>query len=74
MIAVNRGSRPQGEWVTHSRDLRQDWQAAFDDQVETLHGVAVMTDADNTSSEAIGYYGTIRFCRAPNCDAALPAQ
>ncbi len=74
MIAANSGSSRLGEWVTHSRDLRRDWQAAFDDQVESLDGVALMTDADNTGSEASGYYGTIRFCASPDCDGAPPAQ
>lgn len=67
MIAVASGSAADGEWVTHSRDVRQDWQAAFDDQVDTLHGVALMTDADNSDSEAGGWYGDIRFCAAPDC-------
>lgn len=71
MVAVNSGSHRKDEWVTHSRDLRRDWHAAFGDQVQILHGVALMTDTDNTGSAAAGYYGTIRFCGSPHC-AEMP--
>ena len=67
MIAVGRGEPHAGGWVTHRRDLRADWRAAFGEAPGRIHGVAVMTDSDNTDSRARALYGTIRFLpRATN--------
>lgn len=61
MISVQQGGERLGEWVTYRRDLREDWQAAFDEAPGTIHGVAIMTDSDNTDSRAVARYGRIRF-------------
>lgn len=61
MISVERGDERRGEWVTYRRDLREDWQAAFDEAPGTIHGVAIMTDSDNTDSRSAARYGRIRF-------------
>ncbi len=61
MIAVASGPERAGEWVTHRRDLRADWRAAFGDSLERIHGIAIMTDSDNTDGTARAHYGTIRF-------------
>lgn len=64
MIAVSSGSDTTGEWMTHRRDLRADWRAAFGEDIERIDAVAIMTDADNTDSRARSLYGTIRFLPA----------
>jgi hypothetical protein len=60
MISVEQGDERLGEWVTYRRDLRRDWQAAFDEAPGTVHGIAIMTDSDNTDSRASARYGSIR--------------
>lgn len=67
MWSVERGPDRAGEWVTHTRNVRADWRAAFGGDIERIHGVAIMTDADNSGSRAEARYGTIRFCAAPAC-------
>ena len=64
MIAVTSGRERLGEWVTHRRDVRADWRAAFGEAPGRIHGVAIMTDADNTGSTARALYGRIRFLPA----------
>ena len=61
MISVQQGDERRGEWVRYRRDLGADWRAAFDEAPGTIHGVAIMTDSDNTGSRATARYGTIRF-------------
>lgn len=61
MISIEQGDERLGEWVTYRRDLREDWQAAFDEAPGTIHGVAIMTDSDNTDSRSAARYGRIRF-------------
>jgi len=63
--AVDAGA-PRG-WVTHTRNVRADWDAAFGDRADTIDAVAIMTDADNTASEAAACYADIRFCATATC-------
>ncbi|MDZ7784053.1 MAG: DUF3047 domain-containing protein [Halioglobus sp.] len=60
MISVEQGDERLGEWITYRRDLREDWQAAFGEAPGTIHGIAIMTDSDNTDSRAAARYGSIR--------------
>jgi hypothetical protein len=62
-LAVDSGSARLGEWVHHRRNLRHDWRQAFDETIDRIDGVAIMTDADNTDSRARAFYGEIRFTR-----------
>jgi len=59
--AVATGRERAGEWVTHRRNVRRDWREIFGEDIETIDGVAIMTDADNTGDRAQAHYGTIRF-------------
>lgn len=67
MWSVERGDARTGEWLTYTRDVRADWRAAFGEEVSRIHGVALMTDADDSASRAAALYGSIRFCATPDC-------
>ena len=67
MWSLEQGRAGIGEWRTHTRDVRADWRAAFGEDVERIHGVALMTDADDSQSSAAALYGNIRFCATPDC-------
>jgi hypothetical protein len=73
MVVVDSGSARRGQWVEHRRNLRQDWQTVFGDDLKSLQGVAIMTDADNTGSFAAGYYAAVNFCADPDCTRAEEA-
>ena len=61
MISVEQGDKRLGEWVTYRHDLREDWRAVFDEAPGTIHGIAIMSDSDNTDTRASARYGSIRF-------------
>lgn len=69
MLAVNSGNDRAGEWVSHSRDLRADWKAAFGEELDSLDGVALMTDADDTGSSMRAWYADIRLSAEPPAEA-----
>ena len=59
------GSSRSGSWQEMSRNLVADYRAAFAEEPGTITGVVLMTDTDNTESEAQGWYGPI-LLRAEN--------
>lgn len=61
MWALDSGAGKASEWVSHRRDVRADWRAVFDEDIDTLDGVAVMTDTDDTGGIARAWYAEIRF-------------
>jgi len=61
MIAVQSGGDRIGGWVTEKRNVREDIATLFGIQVDTIEAIALMTDTDNSSSEAVAYYGDIYF-------------
>ena len=65
LVAVNSGDQQAGEWVSHSRDLRADWLEAFGEAIDSLDGIALMTDADDTGGTARAWYAEIRLSGSP---------
>jgi hypothetical protein len=66
MWAVDSGESTAGEWVSHSRDVRADWQAAFGEDIDSLDGIALMTDTDDTGRKARAWYADIVFSASPD--------
>jgi len=66
MWALDSGDELAGEWVTHVRDVRADWYAAFGERIDSLDGLALMTDADDTGGSALAWYADIRFVADPD--------
>lgn len=60
MLAVASGSAGLGSWQSVRRNLAEDYRRAFGAAPGRLLGVAVMTDTDNTGSQAVGEYTDIR--------------
>lgn len=60
-IVLESGAQHVGQWREYRRDIRADYRRAFGEDPGPLIGVAVMTDADNTESQAEAWYGEIRF-------------
>ncbi len=59
-IVVETGASRLGQWLQYERDLAADFRLAYGEEPGPLIGVALMTDADNTSSRAAGQYGEVR--------------
>lgn len=68
MLAVDSGTGKTGEWVSHVRDVRADWRDAFGEEIGTLDGVAIMTDADDAGGSVSAWYADIRFTTEPAPD------
>ena len=65
-IVVESGSARLKQWLHYKRDVRADFERAFGEPPQTLQGVAIMTDSDNTHGFARAWYGEIRLdARSP---------
>jgi hypothetical protein len=59
------GNAPKGQWVEERVNVAEDYRARFKDaEVPKPAGIAVLTDADETSSRAAGDYASFRACRS----------
>jgi hypothetical protein len=59
MVAVESGSQRTGEWLSEERDILADYRNLFGEEPHEIGAIAIMTDTDNTGSEALAWYGDI---------------
>jgi hypothetical protein len=60
MLAVASGAEGLGQWQSVKRNLAEDYRRAFGGEAGPLLGVGVMTDTDNTGTQASGQYAGLR--------------
>lgn len=60
MLVVSSGASGLGQWQTIKRNLVADYRRAWGSEPGPLLGVAVMTDTDNTGTQAAGTYADVR--------------
>ena len=58
-IVVDSGPESLRRWRDHRRDLAADFRLAFGEEPGPLTSIALMTDSDNTSSQARAWYGPV---------------
>jgi hypothetical protein len=58
-IVVESGPLGLKQWRHYLRDVRADYRAAFGQEPGALVGIGIMTDSDNTHSQATAWYGKI---------------
>jgi len=63
MIVVDSGWENLGSWHKHQRDLAADYKRAYGEAPGEVIGIALLTDTDNTKSEARAIYGDIELIR-----------
>jgi hypothetical protein len=61
MLALRSGNEDLGQWVTERRNVREDFQRLFGEEITTVDVVAIMTDTDNSGGHAVAFYGDIHF-------------
>lgn len=61
MLALRSGNRDIGQWLHERRNVKRDLQEAFGEVIDRIDGVALMTDTDNSNTQAEAYYGDIHF-------------
>ena len=63
-LVVESGTARLNRWLDYERDIRADYQHAFGEAPGALVGMAIMTDSDNTRSQARAWYGPVRLVGA----------
>ncbi len=63
-LVVESGPQNLQQWVRYVRDVHADFSMAFGESPGTLQSIAIMTDSDNTQSQALAWYGPIRLIPA----------
>ncbi len=58
-LVVEAGSQGLGQWKDYERDVRADYVAVFGEPPGALVAIGLMTDADNTGSQAVAWYGPL---------------
>jgi hypothetical protein len=58
-LVVASGPNQLNQWLRFERDVRADFELAFGEAPGALLGIGVMTDSDNTQSNAMAWYGNI---------------
>ena len=48
-------------WQTEKRNIQADFKQLYGEDIRYIHGVAIMTDTDNSKGQAKAYYGNIYF-------------
>lgn len=61
MLALRSGAAETGCWHEEKRNVREDLQRYFQEDIRRIDAVALMTDTDNTGRQAVAYYGDIYF-------------
>lgn len=59
-VALQSGASKAGQWMSERRDLRADFKRYFNLDVNTLDGVALMSDCDDSGAQARAHFGDIR--------------
>jgi hypothetical protein len=58
-LVLESGASKLSQWLDYERDIPADFVKAFGEAPGALVGVAIMTDTDNTRSQAQAWYGPI---------------
>jgi len=59
-IVVESGAGRLNQWINYERNIRADYEKAFGEPPGALIGIGLMTDSDNTRSQAQAWYGPIQ--------------
>lgn len=65
LVAVQSGNEFAQEWKVETRDILEDYRKAFNEEPPKINGLSIMTDSDDTESNAKAYYGKIILSTEP---------
>ena len=57
VLVVGGGKQNPMQWQTVFRHIQKDWLALFDEKIDEIDSIILMTDSDHIQGQAIGYYG-----------------
>lgn len=61
MVVADSGSASLGRWVSHERDVAEDFRLAFGLPAPAITSVIVSADTDNTGETTEAYFGDVEF-------------
>lgn len=61
MSALKTAEDPTGTWLHGKRNVYEDLESVFGEEITSVHVVAVMTDTDDSNSTALSCYADIFF-------------
>lgn len=61
LLAVDSGAAHLNSWISHKRNVRQDFKEQFGEDIRSIDAIALMTDTDNSGQSAHAFYGDIWF-------------
>ena len=64
LIVVESGAEHLGTWRAVSRNLEDDYERCYGGHPPKVVAIGIMTDSDNTKSEAVAYYDDVHVTRA----------
>ncbi|MDR3631872.1 MAG: DUF3047 domain-containing protein [Desulfocapsaceae bacterium] len=65
MVAVESGAARTGQWVAEERDMLADYRRLFGEDPGEAEAIAIMTDTDDTGTDATAWYGDIVIATKP---------
>jgi hypothetical protein len=69
-LVMESGTRNLHRWLDYERDIRADFELAFGEAPGALLAVAIMTDSDNTLSDAQAWYGPVQVLTRQSAEPA----
>mgnify|MGYP001792320715 CR=1 FL=1 len=60
MVVLQSGTTRTGHWMTEKRDLRADFKRYLGLDLDTLDGVALMSDCDDAGGNTRAWFGDIQ--------------
>jgi hypothetical protein len=66
IVAIESGNSKVGEWITEERNIYEDYRKLFGEEPPEIGAIAVMTDTDDTQTEAFAWYGDITLSPKPS--------
>lgn len=61
MIPLRFAEQGLGQWQVERVNIKADYRRVFGEELSSIQGVAIMSDADNAGGQAVAYYGPIYF-------------
>ncbi len=63
VFALQSGEALVGKWVAEKRNLKQDLSKLFGQPIESIEGIGIMTDSDNSNTSGKASYSNLFFSR-----------
>jgi hypothetical protein len=67
-LVLDSGSEKLGEWLSHSRNIAEDYRKCYGTDPPKLENISIFCDSNDSNSESLGYCTGITFSQEPLAD------